>query len=88
MDLQIISYLTGTRIDNTNMLKTMAFNCPYYEQDEYHSTFAFFPCILIAVGFMFSTLFSLGQIVHEKSTKMKVRNYIIENKILLSLIKC
>ena len=72
MDAQIIQQLTGVQIKNKNLVKINAFDCPIYEKDEQLSTFAFFTPMLIAVGFMFTTLITVGDIVFEKSSKMKV----------------
>nr|APD26547.1 ATP-binding cassette transporter subfamily A member 3-like X1 protein [Brachionus koreanus] len=71
MDIQLIAKMTGTKIRNINMVKTMPFYCPDFEQDELLSTFSFFPSLLISVAFMFTSVFTTGNIVAEKANKMK-----------------
>lgn len=49
----------------------MPFNCPDYAQDDMKSVFGFFTPLLISVAFMFTALVTIGNIVGEKSTKLK-----------------
>nr|UOU03314.1 ATP-binding cassette subfamily A3-like 1 [Brachionus rubens] len=71
MDLQLIANMTGTRIQNNNLVKLLQYYCPDFEQDELLSTFSFFPSLLISVAFMFTSVFTIGNIVAEKANKMK-----------------
>nr|QUF59429.1 ATP-binding cassette transporter Abca3-like1 [Brachionus angularis] len=71
LDTQLISNLTQSKIYNNNLLKLTQFDCPDYEQDELESTFAFFPPLLISIAFIFTSVFTIGNIVAEKSSKMK-----------------
>ena len=73
LDAQIIEMFTSVQITNTNLVKIKPFECPIYQKDEQLSTFAFFTPMLISVGFMFTTLITVGNIVFEKSSKMKVQ---------------
>ena len=48
-------------------------NCPAYINDSLKSTFGFLPSIIIVVAFLFTILVTVGSIVVEKQTKMKVK---------------
>ncbi|CAF0854082.1 unnamed protein product [Brachionus calyciflorus] len=71
MDVQLIASMTGTTIKNDNLVKLLPFYCPDFEQDELLSTFSFFPSLLISIAFMFTSVFTIGNIVSEKANKMK-----------------
>jgi hypothetical protein len=49
----------------------MSFKCPDFAQDDMKSVFGFFTPLLISVSFMFTALVTIGNIVGEKSTKLK-----------------
>jgi hypothetical protein len=49
----------------------MSFNCPDFAKDDMKSVFGFFVPLLISVAFMLTALVTIGNIVGEKSTKLK-----------------
>lgn len=71
IDLGVIEKLTGTKIDNPNLLKIGQYNCPSYIQDDMISFFAFFITIVVVVAYMFTMLVTVGNTVSEKASKMK-----------------
>lgn len=71
IDLEIIDKLTGTKIDNPNLLRIAQYNCPSYIQDDMISFFAFFITIVVVVAYMFTMLVTVGNTVSEKASKMK-----------------
>jgi hypothetical protein len=76
--LRVFFFFTSLILNNfttknlNTKLKILQFNCPYYEQDDMIATFAFFYPMLIAIGFLFTVISTIGHIVREKATRMKV----------------
>jgi hypothetical protein len=49
------------------------FNCPELTDDMFKSKYSFFIVVIIAIGFLFTLLVNVKNIIVEKETKMKVR---------------
>ncbi len=71
IDLQLIQKLTGTSVNNPDLLRIAQFNCPAYVQDDMVSFFGFFLTIIMTVSYIFTMLVTVGNTVTEKATKMK-----------------
>ena len=53
-------------------MKIKQFDCVGFKRDELKARFAFFPPIIIDVAFLFTLIVTIGKIIAEKETKMKV----------------
>jgi hypothetical protein len=58
--------------DTLLKLKIGPFDCAGFVQDDMISTFAFFYPIIISMSYLFTMLATMGHIVQERATKMKV----------------
>ena len=48
------------------------FHCPEFTDDMFKSKYSFFLVVIVAIGFLFTLLVNLKNIIVEKETKMKV----------------
>ena len=71
IDVELINKLTGTRITNTNLIKTVPFKCPEHIRDDMISEFAFFIPIVITLAFLITMIITVGNTVKEKASRMK-----------------
>lgn len=53
-------------------MKIAQYHCRGYDDDIFKSRFSFFPLVIIQIAFLFTTIVTLGSIINEKQTKMKV----------------
>lgn len=72
VDQVIISLLTGVTLNDPTMVKIQPFNCQQYYNDLVNARFSFLPPLVITLAFLFTVIVTVGNIVVEKQTKMKV----------------
>ena len=72
MDQVIISTLTGVILNDPTLVKIQQYNCYSYISDQLKSKFGFLPPILVVITFLFTAIVTVGNIVVEKQSKMKV----------------
>ena len=56
-------------------------NCPTYDNDIFKSRFSFFPLVIIQIAYLFTLIVTLGNIIVEKQSKMKV-NFLFQKRKL------
>lgn len=71
VDVELIDKLTGTRINNDNLIQTAPFKCPTHIRDDMISEFAFFIPIVIILAFLLTMIITVGNTVKEKASRMK-----------------
>jgi hypothetical protein len=73
IDMIIISTVSSVSLTDPNMVQIAQFNCPSYLDDTLKAGFAFVVPIIISIAYLFTVVTTVGYIVEEKQSKMKVK---------------